>query len=162
MLIRPATLEDADAIWIIFHSVVEAGDTYVFSPDISREDALGYWFAEGTRTYVAEQHGAILGTYIIRANQPDLGSHIANASYMVAEGARGKGIGSRMCAHSLTEATQLGFLAMQFNIVVSTNEAAIHLWQKHGFRILGTIPQGYRHQQLGLVDAHIMYRSLES
>lgn len=49
---------------------------------------------------------------------------------------------------------------MQFNIVVSTNEAAVHLWQKHGFRIIGTTPKGYRHQTLGLVDTLIMFREL--
>ena len=54
MKIRPATDADREAIWNIFHEVVAAGDTYALDPNISREDALAYWFAPGTRTYVAE------------------------------------------------------------------------------------------------------------
>ena len=55
MKIRPATDADRDAIWNIFHEVVAAGDTYALDPNISREDALAYWFAPGTHTYVAEE-----------------------------------------------------------------------------------------------------------
>ncbi|BCU78014.1 GNAT family N-acetyltransferase [Luteolibacter sp. LG18] len=160
MDIRRATAADHDAVWEIFRSVIAAGDTYVFDPALPREDALAYWFAVGTHPYVAVEDGRVLGTYIFKANQPGLGSHVANASYMVSAAARGKGVGSALCAHSLEEAARAGFLAMQFNIVVSTNEAAIHLWKKHGFRILGTVPRAYRHRQLGLVDAHVMFREL--
>lgn len=54
MKIRPATKPDCDAIWNIFHEVVADGDTYALDPNISREDALAYWFAPGTYTYIAE------------------------------------------------------------------------------------------------------------
>ena len=99
-------------------------------------------------------------TYILKQNQPGLGSHVANASYMVASSGRGRGIGSLMCAHSLDQARRLGFTAMQFNMVVSTNEAAIALWKKHGFRIVGTLPKVFRHAKLGEVDAFVMHRFL--
>ncbi len=99
-------------------------------------------------------------TYIIKPNQTGLGSHIANCSYMVCPDARGKGVGRLICEHSITEAQQLGYKAMQFNLVVSTNHAAVALWQKCGFKIIGTIPEGFKHQSLGYVDAHIMYRKL--
>ncbi|MGC4016488.1 MAG: GNAT family N-acetyltransferase [Luteolibacter sp.] len=161
MEIRQAEITDWKAIWKIFHSVIVDGDTYVFDPDTPEAAARSYWFAEGTSTWVATDQGEILGTYIFKANQPALGSHIANASYMVSPNARGKGVGSAMCRHSLQAAEQAGFLAMQFNIVVSTNAPAVHLWKKHGFRTIGTIPKGYRHRQLGLVDALIMFRELE-
>jgi ribosomal protein S18 acetylase RimI-like enzyme len=65
-----------------------------------------------------------------------------------------------MCEHSLEEARRLGFCAMQFNIVVSTNAAAIFLWKKHGFSIVGTLPKVFRHATQGLVDALVMHRFL--
>lgn len=160
MTLRPATLSDSDAIWGIFHEVIATGDTYVFDPAMSRDDALAYWFHPGTHTYVAEVDGRVLGTYIFKENQPGLGSHVANASFMVSSTARGLGVGKQMGAHCLEEARRLGFRAMQFNIVVASNEVAVRLWQQLGFEIIGTLPEAYRHSQLGYVDAHIMFRRL--
>ena len=159
--IRLATEGDRDAIWNIFHGVVAPGETYAFDPRISREDALAYWFREDTHTYVAAQERHVVGTYILRANQPGSGSHVANAAFMVAPTSRGEGIGRAMGEHCLSEARRLGFRAMQFNFVVSTNEAAIRVWKQLGFKIVGTLPGAFRHPQNGYVDAYIMFRSLE-
>jgi L-amino acid N-acyltransferase YncA len=158
--IVPATDAHNDQIWQIFHEVVVAGDTYVFDPKTTREQALSYWLSPEAYTFVALDGSQVCGTYILKQNQPDLGSHVANASYMVASSARGRGIGSLMCAHSLDQARRLGFSAMQFNMVVSTNETAISLWKKHGFRIVGTLPRVFRHARLGEVDAVVMHRFL--
>ena len=158
--IRSATNEDRDAIWNIFHAIVAAGDTYAFDPKISREEALAYWFRADTHTYVAEEDGHVVGIYILKANQPGLGSHVANAAFMVAPNARGLGIGREMGEHCLSEARRLGFRAMQFNFVVSTNEAAIRLWKQLDFEIVGTLPGAFRHPQKGYVDVYVMFRSL--
>ena len=158
--IREATAADQDAIWDIFREVVAAGDTYAFDPGMSRHDALGYWFQADTRTYVAESRGRILGTYILRPNQSGGGSHVANAAFMVAPDARGQGIGRAMAEHCLSEARLLGFRAMQFNFVVSTNDSAVRLWQKLGFKIVGTLPSAFHHPEKGYVDVYVMYRSL--
>ena len=164
MKIRPATDADCDAIWNIFHEVVAVGDTYALDPNISREDALAYWFAPGTDTYVAEGDAAgarqILGTYILRPNQSGGGSHVANAGFMVSTRARGQGIGRAMAEHCLSEARRLGFRAMQFNYVISTNTAAIRLWRDLGFEIVGTLASAFRHPDEGYVDVYVMYRSL--
>jgi L-amino acid N-acyltransferase YncA len=169
--IRSATERDRDAIWKIFHEVVAAGDTYAFDPNMSRDDALAYWFRDDTQTYIAEldclkrssfrrgQH--LVGTYILRPNQAGGGSHVANAAFMVAKGARGQGIGRAMCEHCLSEARRLGFRAMQFNFVVSTNESAIRLWKQFDFKVVGTLPGAFRHPQKGYVDVYVMFRSLE-
>ena len=109
---------------------------------------------------MAESGGSIVGTYILKPNQPALGARVANASFMVSLDARGLGVGRRMGEHCLDEARRLGFCAMQFNFVVSTNQAAIRLWQQLGFRITGTLPGAYRHARLGFVDAHVMFREL--
>jgi L-amino acid N-acyltransferase YncA len=158
--IRPATNADREAIWNIFHEIVAAGDTYAFDPGMPREEALAYWFGAATHTYIAENDRRVVGTYILRANQPGPGSHVANAAYMVAKDARGSGVGRKMAEHSLTEARRLGFRAMQFNFVVSTNASAIHVWQQLGFKIVGTLPGAFRHPRAGYVDVYVMFRSL--
>jgi L-amino acid N-acyltransferase YncA len=160
MNIRKAGSKDEEAIWEIFSQVISTGDTYVFDPATPKTDLKKLWMAEYMHTYVAEEKGEILGTYVFKANQMDRGSHIANGSYMVHPKAHGKGIGKLLCEHSLREAKKAGFYAMQFNLVVSTNAPAVHLWQKMGFEIIGTIPGGFNHLKLGLVDAFIMYRRL--
>ena len=161
MNLRPATRSDEDAIWEIFHAVIASGDTYVFDPQMPREEAVAYWFRSDTHPYVAEHDDRIIGTYILRPNQPSLGSHIANAAFMVSPAARGLGAGRRMGEHCLEEARRLGFRAMQFNFVVSTNEPAVRLWQQLGFRIVGTLPGAFRHARLGYVDAYVMFRELD-
>jgi len=157
--IREATGGDRDAIWGIFREVVTARDTYAFDPGMSRRDAMEYWFQADTRTYVAESRGYIVGTYILRPNQSGGGSHVANAAFMVASDARGQGIGRAMAEHCLREARLLGFRAMQFNFVVSTNDSAVRLWQKLGFKIVGTLPGAFHHPEKGYVDVYVMFRS---
>jgi len=125
-----------------------------------REQALAYWFAPGTHTYVAEAEQGIVGTYILKANQPGLGSHVANAAFMVSPQTRGLGVGRRMAEHCLEEARRLGFRAMQFNFVGSTNQGAVKLWEQMGFRIVGTLPGVFCHPTLGEVDAYVMFRRL--
>ncbi len=158
--IRAATEADHDAIWDIFHVIVAAGDTYAFKPEMSRNDALAYWFQADTRTYVAENDRRVVGTYILKPNQAGAGWHVANAAFMVAPDARGLQVGRKMGEHCLAEARRLGFRAMQFNFVVSTNTAAIHLWHDLGFKIAGTLPGAFRHPEKGYVDVYVMYRSL--
>lgn len=161
MTIRKASESDEERIWQIFHAVVRRGDTYVFDPATTREEALAYWFRHDTHTFVAvDENERVVGTYILRPNQPGLGAHVANAAFMVAPEAQGRGVGRAMGEHCLTSARALGFRAMQFNFVVATNTGAIKLWEQLGFRIIGTLPRVFRHRELGFVDAHIMFREL--
>jgi L-amino acid N-acyltransferase YncA len=160
LTIRDAQDSDRDAIWEIFRATVAPGDAFVYDPNTQREEAMAYWFADGTRTYVAETDGRILGSYILRANRPGLGNHVANAGFMVYPASRGSGVGRAMGEHALSEARRLGYRAMQFNFVISTNESAVHLWQQLGFKIVGTLPGAFRHAQKGFVDAYVMFRLL--
>jgi L-amino acid N-acyltransferase YncA len=158
--IRTARPGDSDAIWAILEPVIRAGETYTLPPNMSREEALNYWQSSSHETFVAEDDGQILGTYYIRPNQSGGGSHVANCGYMTAQNATGKGIARAMCMHSLDHARKLGFRAMQFNFVVSTNERAIGLWKSLGFEITGYLPQAFLHPTVGYTDAYVMYRSL--
>ncbi len=153
-------IKDADAVWEIIEKIIVEGDTLVFSPTSTREQMIAYWSADDKFAYVAEIDGQMVGTFFIKQNQPDLGSHVANAGYLVHPEQRGKGFAEKMCRFSLDESRSLGFKAMQFNIVISTNEVAVRVWQKCGFEIIGRLPKAFQHQKLGLVDAFVMYQWL--
>ena len=158
--IREIGADEFHLLWPIFHEVVAAGDTYSYAPETTFEEAQRLWTSGGARCFVALTDGEVIGGYMLRANQPGLGNHVANAGYMVAHQARGRGIAGAMCAHSLVRAREAGFTAMQFNFVVSSNEGAMRLWQRHGFAIVGRVPRAFRHAQLGLVDVFVMHRDL--
>lgn len=163
MNIRKADRQkDYDKIWEIFSEVVSTGDTFVFDPNTSKDALHNHWFADNMDTFVAvNEDNEILGTYIIKPNQIDLGNHIANCSYMVSPKHHNKGTGKILGEHSVKFAKEKGYLGIQFNFVVSTNIKAVALWQKCGFKIIGTTPNGFRHQKLGLVDTYIMFRKLQ-
>ena len=168
--IRKAVEADKPEIWEIIKVVISGGDTYIFYPDTPKEKMLAYWFADDKKTYVAVLsepsasakglNGKIVGTFFLKDNQPDLGSHIANAGYMVAPEAKGMRVGRAMAEFSLDEARKLGYKSMQFNFVVKSNEIAVRLWQKLGFEIIGEIPEAFQHKENGLTNALIMYRKL--
>jgi ribosomal protein S18 acetylase RimI-like enzyme len=129
--------------------------------DISEQEAHQNWIASPAATYVVvDENKKILGTYHIKPNQPGLGSHVCNCGYVVAENARGQGVASEMCKHSQTQAQAMGFTAMQYNLVVSTNKGAVRLWRNQGFEIVGTLPEAFQHAKLGFVDAFVMYKQL--
>jgi L-amino acid N-acyltransferase YncA len=162
MIIRKADIDkDYDEVWVIFSNVISGGDVFSFEPNTSKADLKKLWFADNMDTFVAVDNlGKVVGSYYVKPNQPGLGSHIANAGYMVHPDEKGKGIGQLMCQHSIDFAREKGYLAMQFNMVVSSNDSAVKLWKSFGFSTIGTIPQAFRHQRLGLVDAYIMHKKL--
>ena len=160
--IRAFEETDWTATWQIIEPVFRLGETYAFPPNITEEETYDHWIEVPSATFVAvDENDNVIGTYYIKKNQPGLGSHICNCGYIVAEDARGKGIASAMCEHSQREAVSRGFRAMQYNLVVSSNEIAVRLWKKHGFEVIGTVPEAFHHHRLGYVDAYVMYKRLE-
>lgn len=160
LVIRRASASDWPAVWSIFSKVIAGGDTYMIAPETSEADARDYWMGNDVAVYAAFIGDDIVGTYALRTNFKGLGAHVSNAGYMVKPGLYGKGLGARLCKHSLNEARAAGYSAMQFNAVVSTNTRAVALWQRMGFQIVGTIPSAFNHRTLGLVDIHVMHRFL--
>jgi ribosomal protein S18 acetylase RimI-like enzyme len=158
--IRKSLAADADEIWTILQPIIHEGDSFVYSPLSTKEEMLGYWLDKKKHTYTALINDKIVGTFFIQDNQPGLGSHIANAGYATSPKAYGQGIGKQMGIFSLEEARRLGYKAMQFNIVVKTNERAVKLWKDIGFKIIGEIPDAFQHRALGQVNAYIMYQKL--
>jgi L-amino acid N-acyltransferase YncA len=158
MKIRPATREDFDQIWPIFHEIAAAGETYAYPRDINKDQAIKLWLDIPRQTYVFEEAGKILGTYYIKTNQAGPGNHVCNCGYMVSTAARGRGLATKMCEHSQVVAKKLGYKAMQFNFVASSNEGALKLWNKLGFESVGLLPKAFNHPSKGYIDALVMYK----
>lgn len=161
LTIRAFNPFDWPGVWAVLEPIVRAGETYVFAPDISEDEMRDIWIKLPAATFVAcDASGRILGTYFIKPNQPGLGAHVSNCGYATAAQAQGQGVASAMCEHSQQQALAMGFTAMQFNFVVSSNEGAVRLWKKHGFQVVGVVPQAFQHHRLGLVNVFVMHKTL--
>ncbi|MGF1908605.1 GNAT family N-acetyltransferase [Vibrio kasasachensis] len=161
-MIREITKSDFESFWSTFSMVIEAQETYAFDPDMTMEQAFNLWCEVPLKAYAFVENGVVLGSYYLKQNAMGPSSHICNCGYMVSSEARGKGVARQMCEHSQQKAIELGFEAMQFNSVVSTNDIAVRLWEKLGFSIIGTIPKAYKHGRLGYVDSYVMYKWLQA
>jgi ribosomal protein S18 acetylase RimI-like enzyme len=160
MHVRKAKATDAPAIAAIIIPIIREGTTYALDPDMSETEALAYWVGHDKETFVAEENGVVVGTYYMRPNQFGGGRHVCNCGYMTHAAATGRGVARRMCEHSLGYARSRGYRAMQFNLVISTNDRAVRLWQSLGFEIVGRLPSAFRHPNHGYVDAFVMYQLL--
>jgi GNAT superfamily N-acetyltransferase len=159
--IRRIADDDWPGVWDVWHEVVSAGESYDNAPDSTEADAREHWLLPAPwEEWAAVEDGDVLGMYKVGPNRGQLGAHVANASFMVSSRARGRGLGRTLGEHCLDRARRLGYTAMQFNAVVSTNTVAVRLWRSLGFIIVGTVPDGFRSTKHGLVDFHIMHRYL--
>ncbi|PSJ40369.1 GNAT family N-acetyltransferase [Allosphingosinicella deserti] len=160
MQIRKAEPGDVAAIAAIILPTIREGATYALDTDMSEAEALAYWLGADKETFVAEEDGGLIGTYYMKENQPGGGAHVCNCGYMTSPAAAGRGVARRMGLHSLELARVRGYLAMQFNFVVTTNVRAVRLWESLGFDVVGRLPGAFRHPEQGFVDALVMYQAL--
>ncbi len=161
MLVRDADDTDWPSIYPIFAETVAAGRTYSYPENLSRDEARSYWMASPPgRTVVAVAGDLVVGTASMGPNRPGRGSHVATASFMVDPSRHNHGVGRAMGVEMVDWARREGFRAIQFNAVVETNEAAVHLWKSLGFEVLCTVPEAFRHAELGFVGLHVMYLRL--
>jgi GNAT superfamily N-acetyltransferase len=172
---RPATRADWPLIWPFWHQIVAAADTYCYDPAMGFDDGRQLWFATppdqvwlvtadsapaaGSDSGSAAE-ATVSGSYRLGPNKAGPGAHIGSASYMVSEAARGRGIGRAMVLHCLDQARAAGYRGIQFNAVAASNLPAIRLYRELGFSVIGTVPGGFAHPQLGLVDLLIMFHEL--
>ena len=160
MKITKISKNDFERFWPSFRQILQEQTTYALDPNMSMEEAYQLWCIQPQQTFVATVADEIVATYYIKPNFYGPASHICNCGYMVAPKYRNQGIATQLCKDSQHRAKELGFTAMQFNSVVSSNTTAVNLWKKLGYEILGTIPDAYNHKSLGFVDAYIMYKKL--
>ncbi|MFG2821895.1 GNAT family N-acetyltransferase [Kitasatospora sp. NPDC048365] len=161
MQIREFTEADWPQVWEIVREVVRAQETFVYDPGLDEADARATWIESAPgRTVVAVDGDRVLGTAKMGPNRPGPGAHVSTASFMVATGARGKGVGRALCETALDWARREGYAGMQFNAVVESNAPAVELYRRLGFEVLGTVPGAFAHPGLGRVGLHLMYREL--
>lgn len=161
MIIRAAGDRDWPRIFPFFSSIVAAGRSYAFPAGLSLEEARPWWMEPPPgQTVVAVEGDAVLGSAKMGPNRPGRGSHIATASFMVDPRHEGQGIGRALGTYVLDWARAAGYRGIQFNAVVETNLAAVHLWQSLGFEILATVPEAFDDPEHGLVGLHVMFRGL--
>jgi ribosomal protein S18 acetylase RimI-like enzyme len=161
MNIRIAQRSDIPFLWGILREVAEGGDTIPTCASATEAAMVSQWFSASVMSYVAVDEDAIVGMYKLGANQPDLGSHVSTATFMVRSSHRGKGVGTALVEHCLSQASAAGFLSIQFNFVVSSNAAALSLYKRLGFSIAGTLPAAFRHRTLGYIDAYVLTKVVE-
>ncbi|WP_375492778.1 GNAT family N-acetyltransferase [uncultured Jatrophihabitans sp.] len=158
--IRTATDADWPAIHPFFAAIVAAGETYAYPSDLTSDAARELWLGQGHVVVALDASGRVLGSATMGANRPGRGAHIATASFMVDPVAAGRGVGRALGEHVIAWAADAGYRGIQFNAVVETNAAAVHLWRSLGFEIIGTVPGAFDHPTHGYVGLHVMYRAL--
>lgn len=159
--IRPYRSSDAGAVAAMLHPVFAAGRTYAVDRDLGPEGALAYWTGAGRRVFVAEDaDGTPLGTCYLVRNQAGGGAHVANAGFVTAEAATGRGVARAMLTHVEAAARDAGFRAMQFNFVLASNTRAVTTWERAGYAVVGRLPEAFLHPDLGYVDALVMMKPL--
>ena len=158
MQIRAARDSDHEDIWAIVEPILREGETYALPRDWTREAALAWWFSAPHHCFVAEDESGTLGISFLQPNQKGGGAHVCNCGFMIAVKATGRGVARALCIHALGTAKSQGFLAMQFNFVVSSNTRAIALWESLGFQTLTRLPKAFDHPRLGFIDALVMFK----
>lgn len=158
--VRPGEERDHDDLWRIFSEVIATEDTYAMDSRTTREEALAYWTANAGPWFVAELGGEIVGATMIHPNQPGLGSHVANAAFIVKKGARHHHVGRALVERAMAEAASREYRAMQFDLVVETNTDALALYRDLGFEIIGRQPEAFHWRRERYVDALLLYRFL--
>lgn len=143
--VRAYQEEDLPALIAIWNTVVAAGNAFPQEEPLNAEHGAAFFAAQSlTAVAVDETEHAVVGLYILHPNYAGRCGHICNASYAVRSDYRGRGVGEALVRHSLVQGMACGFRILQFNAVVRSNAAALHLYQKLGFTPLGVIPGGFR------------------
>ncbi len=161
-LVRPATDADWPSIWPIIQEVAASQDTFAMEAAPNERDMRLSWMTqpEGRAVVALDEEGLVLGTANMYPNRPNQGSHVASGSFMVGAPARGQGVGRALVRDMIDWTVERGFLGIQFNAVVASNDRAVRLYESEGFRIVGAAPGGFLHPTLGPVDLLILWRDL--
>ena len=143
MIIRKYSDQDMEAMIRIWNEVVVEGIAFPQEDCLNIETGTEF-FSSQSYTGVAEDNGLVVGLYILHPNNVGRCGHICNASYAVGSQSRGLHIGEKLVLDCLKKGRELGFKVLQFNAVVESNIHARHLYERLGFKQLGTIPGGFR------------------
>jgi L-amino acid N-acyltransferase YncA len=160
--IRTADRRDIPEIAEFFRLIVADGESYAYPEPLSDDDVERLWLEPPPAHAVVavDDDGVIVGTAKMGPNRPGRGSHVGTASFMVDPRAGARGVGRAMAEWVIDWHERNGFVAIQFNAVVETNQRAVALWQSLGFTIVGTVPGAFRSRTHGMVGLHVMHLRL--
>jgi GNAT superfamily N-acetyltransferase len=159
--IREASADDWPKIYPFWARIVAAGETYAYPEDLEQVEAEPLWMERPPGlTVVVVDGDQVLGSAKMGPNRPGRGAHIATGSFMVDPAFAGRGVGRALGTYLIAWARRGGYHGIQFNAVVETNAAAVHLWHALGFQILATVPEAFDHRTNGRVGLHVMYQKL--
>lgn len=142
--IRSFKTNDIEEVIDIWNEVVEEGEAFPQKNSLLALEGLEFFQSQSFTGVGVDGKGQIVGLYILHPNNVGRCGHICNTSYAIRSDMRGKKIGEALVRHSMSKAKELGFRILQFNAVVSSNQAALHLYEKLGFTKLGVIPGGFQ------------------
>ncbi|MFF9819552.1 GNAT family N-acetyltransferase [Streptomyces sp. NPDC014006] len=163
MEIREFEESDWPQIWPFMEQIIRKGDTFCYDPLQTEVQARDGWVVPPPgHVVVAVEGQRIIGTSNMYPNRPGPGSHVASGNFMVAPEARGRGVGQALGEYLLDWARSRGFAGVQFNAVAASNAAAVRLYERLGFAMIGTVPGAFWHPALGPVGLHVMYHNLGS
>lgn len=160
-ILEPYQARHETGLYEIFKNVVDSGSEFPYECNSLKEFHRQFFSPEGKIYVCHTSSGEVVGGFYIKANFPGRSKHIANAAYMIKDAYRGKGIGTLLIKASLSFARDLGFRALQFNMVFSQNLNAIHIYKKLGFSIIATVPTAIRNSDGSYQDGYVMYRKLD-
>lgn len=139
--IGPLEGSQTNQLFLIFADVVARGEGFPQQPPLTRPVFDDVWVRPVTLVAGASLEGRLVGAYYLKPNLPGIGSHIANAGYVVSRGHRGLGIGRLLVEDSVRRAPLAGFDAIQFNFVFADNPAC-SLYEELGWEVVGRVPGG--------------------
>lgn len=161
MEICTSTDDDWPHTFAFYRQIMDDGQTYAFPEGQTLQEARGWWMEQAPGLTVVAVDGArIVGSAKMGPNKPGRGRHIATASFLVDPENQNHGVGRALGDYVIRWAQRQHYRGIQFNAVVETNVAAVHLWQSLGFRILGTVPGAFHHRTRGFVGQHVMFKEL--
>lgn len=144
IVVRKYSADDIPAMKDIWNEVVDEGVAFPQEDELTDVSAREFFAQQTYCGVAADESGKVYGMYILHPNNVGRCGHIANASYAVSSENRGLHIGEKLVRDCIAQAKAHGFGILQFNAVVATNIHARHLYERIGFKQLGTIPGGFR------------------
>tara|TARA_R110002124_G_scaffold120157_3_gene278028 strand:- start:9010 stop:9501 length:492 start_codon:yes stop_codon:yes gene_type:complete len=156
-MIRHATETDLPEIDKIYNRAIAKGFLTAHTEPLNSEDRL-HWFKKFSQDnypiYVFEKNNKVIGWVSVspyRLERVALNETV-EISFYIDFGFHGKGIGTKLVKHCLSEAPKLNkrvFLA----IIIEGNEGSITLLEKLGFEQWGYLPEvvNFRNQKRGQV-----------
>lgn len=142
--VRRYTEADVSAMCEIWNEVVRDGVAFPQEDYLDAETGAEFFASQDVSAVAVTDEGTVLGLYILHPNNIGRCGHICNASYAVRGDIRGLHIGEKLVLDCINTAGVIGYRILQFNAVVASNVHARHLYERVGFRQLGTIPGGFR------------------